>query len=72
MTDRPKRPRDLNQLAKSIVEAVTGSPDGIVVHDSAKARAAKAGGEARRDTLSQERRSEIAKLAAKKRWDTHK
>ena len=77
---RPRRPRDSNQLAKRIVDIATGEVDDI---DSPKAApdpnnnphavelgrlGGKKGGKARADALTPERRSEIAKLAARKRW----
>ena len=75
MASKPKRPRDPNQLAKSIVDIATGSqPDANP--DSGKDPLAVAlgrrgglkGGKARSDKLSAERRSEIAKQAATARW----
>lgn len=66
----PKRPKDANQLAKFIVDLSTG--DEMEPELSPKARAGQLGGlkggKARKDALSPERRSEIAKKAAEKRW----
>ena len=72
MTTR-KRPRDPNQLAKSIIDEVTGQKSKI---DREKDPAAVAlgrrgglkGGRARADALSPDQRAEIAKKAAKARW----
>ena len=75
----PKRPRDTNLLAKSIVDLATGDkadPD----PDKGKNPAAVAlgrkgglkGGKARAEKLSSERKSEIARNAAKARWDKSK
>ena len=60
---KPKRPRDINQLAKFIVDVSTGDaelpecqPDG------------KKGGQARARKLTREQRQEIARRAAQARW----
>ena len=67
---RPKRPRDLNLLAKSLVDELTQDPD--EGKDPKAVRAGrlggKKGGPARKAKLSPERRSEIAKKAARARW----
>jgi len=76
MAKKPTRPRDANQLAKSIVDLATGEVDPIPTEDSGKNPAAVAlgrlgglkGGKARAKSLSAKRRSEIAKKAAQKRW----
>lgn len=72
---RKKRPRDVNQLAASIVTEATGhpSPDG---EQSSKNPAAvelgrlggRKGGKARAQKLTAARRSEIARQAARARW----
>lgn len=70
----PKRPRDPNQLAKSIIDIATGEkPDRDPTpeeqgKDPAAVALGKKGGKARADAMTPERRSEIAKKAAKKRW----
>lgn len=65
MTDKPKRPRDANQLAKFIVDVATGDPDAEkIVRDGQGSE----GGKARARKLSPEERSDIAKKAAKSRW----
>lgn len=65
MTDKPKRPRDANQLAKFIVDVAT--------RDRAEGSYAKSlgskGGKARAKSLTSERRKEISKDAAKARWE---
>lgn len=70
MLEQMKRPRDVNQLAKMIVDLTTG--DATEPELSPKAKAGKLGGlkggDARAASLSPERRSEIAKKAAEKRW----
>ena len=71
---RPKRPRDTNQLAKFIVDVATGeckeSLSTKPINELARAGGLK-GGRARANSLSAERRREIAKLAAKSRWDSN-
>ena len=73
MAKQPKRPRDPNQLARMIVDIASGE-----VQDDKPAPATPAqefarsgglrGGKARADALTPERRVEIAKKAAAKRW----
>lgn len=70
----PKRPRDPNQLAKSIIDIATGEkPDrDPTPEDEGKDPAAvalgKKGGKARAESLAPEKRSQIAKQAANNRW----
>lgn len=68
---KPKRPRDVNQLAKMIVDLSTG--DAEEKPESVKAQSGRKGGlkggKARADSLTSKRRSEIAKAAAKVRWE---
>lgn len=76
MAKKPARPRDSNQLAKSIVDAATGNADSAPAGESGKNPAAVAlgrlgglkGGKARAEKLSSKKRSEIAKRAAAARW----
>jgi hypothetical protein len=72
---RKKRPRDVNQLAKKIVDLTTGD---VEPNDEPKKNAAavelgrlggKKGGVARAAKLSPERRKEIALKASKARWE---
>lgn len=73
MTDQPKkkkRPTDMNRLAKSIVDSATSEePE---EEESSKAvagrKGGKQGGKIRAEKLTSERRSEIARNAAKSRW----
>jgi len=71
MRKEVKRPRDPNQLAKFIVDVATGEQKASYevgpVNEFAKAGGMK-GGKARAERLSPERRSEIARTAAKARW----
>jgi hypothetical protein len=76
----PKRsstkPRDLNRLAKSIVDQATGQSPPKAKADEGKNPNAVAlgrlgglkGGKARAEKLSAQRRSQISKKAAKIRW----
>lgn len=72
-----KHPADFNQKAKSIVDLVTGEADKpkIPVTDLKAAAAALGrkgglvGGKARAKALTAKRRSAIAKIAAKARWN---
>jgi hypothetical protein len=74
MTAHPKRPRDPNQLAKRIIDIATGeTPDRDPTpeeegKDPAAVAMGKKGGKARAENMSAEKRSEIAKKAAAKRW----
>jgi len=76
MAKTPKRPRDTNQLAKSIVDIATGEAEDKDPNDG-KDPAAVAlgrkgglkGGKARAESMSAERRAEIARKAAKSRWE---
>ncbi|HZP88832.1 MAG TPA: hypothetical protein VFB54_18620 [Burkholderiales bacterium] len=72
---KPKRPRDTNQLAKFIADVATGTIE-LPKTDDGKNPAAVAlgrmgglkGGKARAESLSDKRRSAIARKAAKERW----
>lgn len=73
---KKKRPTDINQRAKSIVDIATGETKDTILNSDGKNAAAvelgklggKKGGKARAESLTAERRSEIAKEAAKIRW----
>jgi len=76
MAKNPKRPRDANQLAKSIVGLATGEAKEVAEDLVGKNPAAIAlgrkgglkGGKARAEKLTPEQRSEIARIAAQSRW----
>jgi hypothetical protein len=70
MTDKPKRPRDANQLAKFIVDVATGEATDADAPKKAEGQRNGwlIGGRAKADALSPDERSEIAKKAAAKRW----
>ena len=75
----PKRPRDINKFAKFMVDLATGAADdqGPTPKEHSKDPAAVSlgrrgglkGGKARAEKLGKERRSEIARKAAKARWE---
>ncbi len=75
-TRASKRPRDVNQLAKMIVDLSTGEAQEEVKPEREKNPAAVAlgklgaskGGTARAAKLSAKRRKQIATKAAKARW----
>lgn len=75
-SSKPKRPRDANQLAKSIVDIATGEAPPQPDPDEGKNPAAVAlgrlgglkGGKARAKKLSAEKRAAIARKAAAARW----
>jgi hypothetical protein len=72
--NQPKRPRDPNQIAKSIIDIATGQKPGRDStpenhgKDPAAVERGKKGGKARADSLTAQKRSEIAKAAARTRW----
>jgi hypothetical protein len=72
----PKRPRDPSQLAKAIVDIATGQQEDTAPQseDSPAKEFARQGGlkggAARAAKLSPERRRDIAKAAAQKRWSS--
>lgn len=68
MTDKPKRPRDANQLAKSIVDIATGEVTEGVAKKTQQRAAGSLGGATRASRLSKKERSEIARKAAEARW----
>jgi len=68
MTDKPKRPRDANQLAKFIVDVATGNPVPVVLDESGKQGRGAAGGTARAVALTKDQRKEAARIAADARW----
>lgn len=74
MTDLKKRPTDINQRAKLIVDIAVGDEQDkstqvkdLVAVESGR-RGGLKGGRARAEKLTPDRRKEIAKIAARKRW----
>jgi hypothetical protein len=63
MTNTPKRPRDLNQWAKRMVDIATGGGE-----ERKPVASAVKGGHARAKVLSPQQRAQIAKDAADARW----
>jgi len=78
MPNRSRKPKDVNQLAKSIVDRATGAvpkpepePPKTPEQEAAALlgrRGGLKGGPARARSLTKKRRAEIARKAAKKRW----
>ena len=66
MTEKPKRPRDISQLAKFIVDVATGEEADDP--NEAQKDAGRKGGKARAKRLTPEERSKIASIAASARW----
>jgi len=74
----PKRPRDPNQLAKSIIDIATGEKPDRDPTPEEQGKSAKAvargkaggskGGPARAAALTPAQREEIARVAAQTRW----
>jgi hypothetical protein len=80
-TKHPKRPRDVNQLAKAIVDQATAEPTPEVQETAEPPKPEKdpaavslgrrgglKGGKARAANLTPEKRTEIARKAAAARW----
>jgi hypothetical protein len=63
----PKRPRDMNQWAKRMVELATGQTEDRQPAPERSASGAK-GGLRRATRMTPEQRAEAAKLAAQARW----
>jgi hypothetical protein len=72
MQKRSSNPRDINQLAASIVEAATNPKEEIPEKNPAAVALGRLGGlkggKARAKALSAKKRKEIAKKAAGARW----
>ena len=70
MASKPKRPRDVNQLAKRVVDIATGKEKEPEETPTTKraVKGGKKGGPARAKALTPQKRSEIARIAAQARW----
>ena len=70
MPKRPARPRDVNQLAKLILDIATGEAENVkpVAPKAGQRKGGLKGGKARAKKLSAPRRSTIARKAARARW----
>ena len=64
----PTRPRDMNQLAKRIVDLSVGEAEEDDTDPTFEEERASKGGEARAAKLTPEERSAIARRAAVARW----
>lgn len=67
--------KDINQLAKFITDVATGESEDNNKKEVAPIKGRSGGligGKARADKLTPERRAEIAKKAAEKRWNSSK
>jgi len=64
-----KRPADVIGNAVKIMRIATGEEEDTVAASSAGAALGKLGGQARARNMTPERRAEIAKKAAAKRWN---
>ena len=76
MTSKPKRPRDVNQRAKLIVDIAIREVEDENPDEGKNPNAValgklggKKGGKARAEKLTPEKKREIARRAAKARWD---
>lgn len=68
---RRRRPRDFSQAAKFVIEVATGQREDCEPEegkDRAAAALGRKGGAARAKSLTAEKRTEIARKAAKSRW----
>lgn len=70
MAKRPKRPRDVNQLAKLILDIATGEAENVkpVAPKGSKQKGGTKGGVRRAVRLTADQRREIAQTAARARW----
>ena len=70
MPKRPKRPRDVSQLAKLIVDIATGEAENVkpVAPRAGQRKGGLKGGKARAKKLPVARRKALAKRAARARW----
>ena len=62
------RPRDVNQLAKRVVDIATGQASDKQLEPTGRAKSAHA----RAASMTPERRAEIARKAAAARWNADK
>jgi hypothetical protein len=74
MTKHPKRPRDFSQAAKLVVDIASGEIEDRELtpeeqgKDPGAAALGRKGGTARAKSMTANRRAEIARKAAQKRW----
>ena len=67
MAKTPKRPRDVNQLARHVVALAVGDAEDKKPLASAR-KGGLIGSKARNKSLTPQQRSEIARVAASARW----
>ena len=72
MDKHPKRPRDLSQLAKLMIDIASGELQNVATKEVGPVQRGRAGGvkggKARAKVLSPEERRDIARMAAMARW----
>lgn len=72
MATKPKRPRDVNQLAKLIVDISTGevqdTPTKLTGKKADSSKGGLRGGKSRMEMLTPEQRKELGQKAAAVRW----
>ena len=68
ITDKPKRPRDANQLAKFIVDMAGGKEPEHKPDTLGQREGGLKGGEGRAVSLTPQEREEIARLGVETRW----
>ncbi len=68
MTKTPKRPSDINQLAKFIINSASGEITPPTPKQVRARKGGEKGGLARANILTSEQKSEIARIAANARW----
>jgi hypothetical protein len=66
---KQKRPTDVIGCAITVAKIATGEITEELQKPSGRVKSGKAGGQARTVKLTKKRRSEIAKKAARARWD---
>lgn len=64
-----RRPADVVGCAVHVAQIATGEIEDTQLKQPAKRKGGLAGGKARASSLKPERRSEIARVAAKARWE---
>lgn len=68
MSDKPKRPKDANQLAHMIAGIATGDKPVYSMDTSGQRKGGIKGSKTRSAVLTPEQRSEVAQVAAAARW----
>lgn len=66
--DRPRRPRDVNELAAAIVAESVGDAPPQPAKDPAAIARGRKGGQTRAQRMTPEQRSEDARAAVQARW----